>query len=111
MFELVTLFMGDVKSKLYDAVERENLPDIQKILVHKPELLDEPFDPKSTMNPFLRSVWRGNFHIVVWLLDNGADINKRGNIPSPSQRRQQRADLGCNPLQTADSGRTAQKRS
>jgi uncharacterized protein len=76
--------MGDAKSKLYDAVERENLTDIQKVLAVKPELLDESFDSKSTMNALLRSVWRGNLEIVRWLLDHGADINKRGRLVSYS---------------------------
>lgn len=71
--------MGDIGSKLFDAVERENKADIEKILNLKPELMDAAFNPKSTLTPLLRLVWRGNFDLVQWLLDRGANVNVQVN--------------------------------
>ena len=72
--------MGDLNSKLLDAIERENLPDIIKIVEmakqkKKPDILNKPFGSKTKMTPLLRIVWRGNVEITRWMLDNGADVN------------------------------------
>lgn len=76
--------MGDVGSKLLDAVERENLEDIQKILAQHPnqDLLNKPFDSKTKMTPLLRTVWRGNKPITEWMLENGANVNIKSSLAS-----------------------------
>lgn len=72
--------MGDISSKLFDAVERENKVDIEKILNQKPELIDKPFNSKTSLTPLLRLVWRGNYDLVKWLLDKGANINVQSSL-------------------------------
>lgn len=72
--------MGDLNSKLLDAIERENLKDIAAIVEsakqHKQDdILNKPFGKKTKMTPLLRIVWRGNLEITRWMLDNGADVN------------------------------------
>ena len=73
--------MGDVKSKLHDAVEREHKGDIAKLLDKHPELLNAAFSAESSMTPLTRLVWRGNHELVVWLVEErGADVNVKGSL-------------------------------
>lgn len=72
--------MGDASSKLHDAIERENLDDIKKVLGKFPDLINQPFSKKGQMTPLLRTVWRGNYKITEWLLDSGADVNLHRNL-------------------------------
>lgn len=77
--------MGDLNSKLLDAIERENLPDIIAIVEqakkhNKPNILNQPFGSNTKMTPLLRIVWRGNLQITTWMLDNGADVNIKSEL-------------------------------
>lgn len=76
--------MGDIGSKLLDAVERENKQLIEQVLSQykgkKVDLLNAPFDKTTEMTPLLRAVWRGNEELTKWMLDQGADVNVRGKL-------------------------------
>ncbi len=76
--------MGDIGSKLLDAVEREDKQYIEQVLKqykgNKVDLLNAPFDKTTTMTPLLRIVWRGNEELTRWMLELGADVNVKGNI-------------------------------
>jgi len=72
--------MGNARSELFDAVERENLESIKKIVDKYPQIIDAPFTDKAQMNALLRTVWRGNLTIVNYLLSRGANVNAQSRI-------------------------------
>ena len=69
--------MGDSHSKLLDASDREKLFEVEAVLKQFPTIINEPFAKTSSMNALVRSVWRGNMEITMWLLDHGANIDMR----------------------------------
>lgn len=93
--------MGDLSSKLLDAVERENLEDIIKIIeaarkTNNADIINKPYGSGTKMTPLLRTVWRGNVKITKWMVEEGgADVNIRGKPEVSSRRWPHGFDMGC----------------
>jgi len=69
------------KTKLFDAVERENVEEVKMILEKFPDLLNAPFLDDGVFNAVTRAAWRGDLNMIKMLKEKGADLDiKRINL-------------------------------
>ena len=62
------------RTKLYDAVERENVEEVKMILEKFPDLLNTPFFEDGVFNAATRASWRGDLNMIKMLKEKGADL-------------------------------------
>ena len=69
--------MGNVKLKLFEAVERGDVDLVGKILDKKPEITNHALANGGTQSALIRAAWRGNLEMVKYIAKKGGDINRQ----------------------------------
>lgn len=68
----------NVKMKLEQAVDKENVPEVEAILDKYPELLDEAFYEDGVFNIGTRASWRGDLPMLKMFHRRGGKLNESG---------------------------------
>lgn len=72
---------GSTSSKLFDAIDEEDVEKVNKILSKRPELINHELRKHCPYGPLTRAVWRGDLNMVNYLIEEmGADVNKQCNF-------------------------------
>lgn len=65
----------NAKPKLFDAIERESVMEVEMLLDKYPQLLNESFFEDGVFNCVIRAAWRGDVKMLKMLHKKGADLN------------------------------------